>query len=147
SVGALKRAPLSQADGRLPVMVRLAPGEAASALGLLEVAPGLGAARFTPAELEVFEKAHPDRVPIVSPPRHTLIDVSGSWTRAPAFRVETGIDGTGVVVGIIDTGLDVTHPDFLDESGATRVAWLMVREPARGLHPELEAAYGCNTPD
>lgn len=32
-------------------------------------------------------------------------------------------DGQDVVVGIIDTGLDHNHPDFLDDSGNTRVAW------------------------
>ncbi|MEO8590917.1 MAG: S8 family serine peptidase [Flavobacteriales bacterium] len=32
-------------------------------------------------------------------------------------------DGTGVVVGIIDTGLDYEHGDFKNEDGTTRVAW------------------------
>ena len=32
-----------------------------------------------------------------------------------------GYDGTGVVFGIIDTGLDVYHPDFRDENDVTRV--------------------------
>lgn len=32
-------------------------------------------------------------------------------------------DGTGVVVGIIDTGLDHNHPDFENANGTTRVAW------------------------
>src|SRR5690606_27334214 len=115
--GAVVRAPLSGSDGRLPILVRLAPGESASALGLLEVAPGFATARLTPADLEAFSSLHPDRVPGIAPPRRALIDVSGQWTRGPAFRTETGIDGTGVVVGIIDTGLDVTHPDFLDAEG------------------------------
>lgn len=32
-----------------------------------------------------------------------------------------GFDGTGTVVGIIDTGLDIHHPDFRDENDVTRV--------------------------
>lgn len=32
-----------------------------------------------------------------------------------------GYDGSGVVVGIIDTGLDIAHPDFRDENDVTRV--------------------------
>ena len=33
-------------------------------------------------------------------------------------------DGTGVVVGVMDTGIDFTHPDFLDSAGNTRVKFL-----------------------
>jgi subtilisin family serine protease len=144
--GAIARAPLSGSDGRLPILVRLAPGESASKLGLLEVAPGFATARLTPLELEAFSLLHPDRVPTITPPRRALIDVSGTWTAGPDFRAATGIDGTGVVVGIIDTGLDVTHPDFLDAEGKTRVAWLMVRDTPKGFHPGLETTFGCNAP-
>lgn len=35
-----------------------------------------------------------------------------------------GLDGTGVIVGIIDDGLDFTLDDFRDASGATRIAFL-----------------------
>ena len=35
-----------------------------------------------------------------------------------------GYDGSGVVVGVIDSGIDFTHPDFLDSLGNTRVLWI-----------------------
>ncbi|MEO5569578.1 MAG: S8/S53 family peptidase [Bacteroidia bacterium] len=35
-----------------------------------------------------------------------------------------GYDGAGVVMGIIDSGIDFTHPDFQDSTGATRVKFL-----------------------
>jgi subtilisin family serine protease len=41
--------------------------------------------------------------------------VDGEWT---------GTTGEGAIVGVIDTGLDITHPDFLDDDGVTRVAGL-----------------------
>ena len=57
--------------------------------------------------------------------------------------IAQGLDGTGVLVGIADTGLDVTHPDFLDAQGHTRVAWLLdLSSPPRGVHPDLEQQFG-----
>ena len=38
---------------------------------------------------------------------------------------ESGLDGSGAAIGIADTGIDVTHADFLDAQGHTRVAWLL----------------------
>lgn len=35
-----------------------------------------------------------------------------------------GLSGKGVVVVLIDRGIDYTHPDFLDASGQTRLAYL-----------------------
>lgn len=32
-----------------------------------------------------------------------------------------GYDGEGVIIGVIDSGMDWQHPDFLDEEGRTRV--------------------------
>ena len=35
-----------------------------------------------------------------------------------------GYDGKDVVMGIIDTGIDFTHPDFRDSLGGSRVLWI-----------------------
>ncbi len=45
------------------------------------------------------------------------------WGSSPP--VITGLSGQNVVIGIIDTGVDMTHADFKTSSGATRVkyAW------------------------
>jgi subtilisin family serine protease len=55
--------------------------------------------------------------------------------------------GTHVVVGIVDTGIDLTHPDFQTPDGHTRVAWLLDLSQSKplGLHQDLEDVYGCTS--
>ena len=141
-----RRHPLADASGRIPLTVPL-HGRDARSLGLLEVAPGVGAARLSPSAFASFSAAHPELSLSVGPPRRALLDVSGQWTHAPEFRKETGLDGKGVVVGVVDTGLDVTHPDFRTAEGKSRVAWMLVAgEAPRGVHKDLEDAFGCSDP-
>ena len=99
----------------------------------------LSAARF----LELSQ-AHPDWVFDWAPPRHVLLDRIEGWVHAERVRSQTQTSGKGVVVGIIDTGVDLTHADLRTADGKTRVAWLLdVSQSAQGLEPDLEAAYGC----
>jgi subtilisin family serine protease len=147
-----RRLAIADERGRVPFTVSLPVGIDAASLGLLPVAPSIGALRLDPSALLGFASAHPELELSFSPPRRPLLDVSKSWTRVETFRKAVAaagagtIDGKGVVVGIIDTGLDVRHADFRDISGKTRVAWLLDSGAPEGLHPELEAAYGCADP-
>ncbi|MEN8373993.1 MAG: S8 family serine peptidase [Gemmatimonadota bacterium] len=59
-----------------------------------------------------------------------LLDVSEDDTRVRTLRQRIGqrfegVAGQGVIVGIVDSGLDLDHPDFLRPDGSTRVlyAW------------------------
>jgi subtilisin family serine protease len=143
-----KRHPLADDAGRIAVSVHLPPGVDAQSLGLLPIAPGVGTIRLSPSEVETFGQTHPDLGLSVSPPLRALLDVSSSWTHVTQFRAATGLGtGKGVVVGVVDTGLDVTHADFRDAAGKSRVAWMLQggRMPA-GLHPDLEEQFGCTDP-
>jgi len=48
---------------------------------------------------------------------HTM-EVHNGW------NLPQGYDGTGVIVGIIDEGIDYTHPDFRNLDGSTRIKYV-----------------------
>ncbi|WP_129347095.1 S8 family serine peptidase [Sorangium cellulosum] len=148
----LGRHPLADPRGRIPVLVPLPARADARSLGLLPVAPGFGTVRLAPEDVDAFAAEHPELALLTGPPRLPLLDRSRRWIRLDQYREATsadgvGADGEGVVVGIVDTGIDVTHPDFRDEDGGTRIRWLLQAGEARGLQPALERAYGCDDPN
>jgi subtilisin family serine protease len=75
-------------------------------------------------------------------PQH---DSSMNAIGVPAVRqhhagVWTGTTGAGVIIGLVDTGIDLLHPDFHDTSGATRV--LGVWDQTLGGVPPQHFSYG-----
>ncbi len=57
------------------------------------------------------------------------LEISVPQTRANLLREGTppqwtGVTGKNVIIGIVDSGIDLTHPDFKDETGKTRILYL-----------------------
>ncbi len=65
--------------------------------------------------------------------RFPMNDVSVPDTGAPGVWSEFGATGRGVVVGVVDTGIDVNHPDFRNADGTTRIKFLLdLSQPGSG---------------
>lgn len=69
----------------------------------------------------------------------SVSETGASYIRSQAAGVFSGDTGAGVVIGVVDSGIDVDHPDFTDASGNTRIAWLWDQTSVAGPAP---AAYG-----
>lgn len=90
---------------------------------------GLATVNVLPENLPALA-AHP-KVSSITLPRLTEPTLSRSLpdTGIPPLRTLsngtfTGATGAGVVVGIIDSGIDLDHPNFQDAQGNTRIAFL-----------------------
>ncbi len=53
------------------------------------------------------------------------LDQARQSTGANAAKQKYGVTGKGVVVAILDRGIDWRHPDFLNSDGTTRIQWML----------------------
>ena len=121
----------------VPVTVRATDGDVEGARLAIEsvggscstVAAGRVVARV-PAEA-IEELATYSSVEFVagSPWRTLLMDASRPEMKVDAVHAGTGLaqpfKGKGVVVGIVDSGIDWTHADFKDASGKSRILFIL----------------------
>jgi minor extracellular serine protease Vpr len=72
------------------------------------------------------------------------LDVSRPEVRSLQAATTYGATGKGVIVGNVDTGLDITHPDFRNPDGTTRVKFLWRQDDACvGTPPPPPYDFGC----
>jgi minor extracellular serine protease Vpr len=72
------------------------------------------------------------------------LDVSRPEVRSQQTATTYGATGKGVIVGDVDTGLDITHPDFRKPDGTTRIKFLWRQDDACvGTPPPPPFDFGC----
>lgn len=107
------------------VFITCEPGADLSGLEELgvRVAESSAAVRVAVVPLAALEalSERDDVVSIVASTRaRPLLEAAGEAAFLPEWRTTTGLSGEGVVVGVVDTGLDVDHPAF---AGRVHSVW------------------------
>jgi len=71
-------------------------------------------------------------------------DALRAETRLDQVYAQHGLSGQGVIVAMIERGIDYTHPDFIDDNGDTRIAYIYdMVDPAGANDPNNP--YGIGT--
>ena len=96
--------------GGVPLIVR-APVGVMNEPGFVQVGD-FAVGQLEPGRFVELSEAHPDWSFDWAPPRHALLDRIEGWVHADSVRKSTQTSGRGVVVGIVDTGVEITHGDF-----------------------------------
>jgi subtilisin family serine protease len=126
------------------VIVQAPPGVALPN-GVVPIAEGIGVLDLS---VERFAELARERADVRfgwSPPLRLLLDRADDWVSASSFRNETGLTGRGAMIGVIDSGVDASHPDLRAPDGRTRIRyWVDFSRSPAGLHPELESELGCD---
>jgi subtilisin family serine protease len=156
SQAAIDLGALLRSGGRVPrvvgsqasTIVEVPPGADSPAgfvrVGTTPSGSELGVLDLGTQGLAALATARPDLSLSWSPPLRLLLDRADGFIAASRFRNTTGLSGRGVVLGIVDTGMDPTHPDLKDDAGNSRILWWLDFSMERAnLHPELEDALGC----
>lgn len=138
ALGDLIDVPPSPRDGPLVgVLVRLKDASEAHALeaaGMrIETLAGDVAVGSIPVRLLSTLAQRPETVSIsISQMLVPLNDLAIAAVNADAVHQGAGLPapyrGQGVVVGVLDTGIDFTHPDFQDDAGS-RIEYLLEYQP------------------
>ncbi len=134
-------------DARIPVIVRGPAGLVEPPEGLRQLSSGGFAGALSPDQLLVLVAAEPGLRVVWTPPKRPLLDRAIPDVRADLAHTGRGLRGAGVVVGLVDTGVDITHGDLRNADGSTRLAWLLdLSAPPTGVHAELEEQFLCSDP-
>lgn len=83
---------------------------------------GYAVAYIKENDLEVFSQN--EQIIFIEKPKNLLLNRQASIAASCMLSVKNAplsLTGRGVFVAVIDTGIDIFHPDFIDENGNTRI--------------------------
>lgn len=86
---------------------------------------------------EILALSDIDEIEYLELPKTLVIQQALFASCADNFTIPTGetLTGSGVLIGIIDSGIDYTHPDFLNEDGSTRIKYIWDQSILDGIPP------------
>lgn len=79
------------------------------------------------------------QIEYVERPKDLKLFIDKSMSAAcikPVHDQPYGLKGKGVIVGVIDSGIDYTHPDFIDDNGKTRIIYIWDQTVNLGIPPQ-----------
>lgn len=97
---------------------------------------GYAIAEVTESQLQQLSQ-HP-RVEFIEKPKALSFAVyEGKLASCipPVQRTPYNLTGRGILVGVVDSGIDIFHPDFRNEDGTTRIIGLWDQTTGVGSHP------------
>ncbi|MCB9643054.1 MAG: S8 family serine peptidase [Myxococcales bacterium] len=118
---------------------------------------GIAAAWLSPQRLQELLQRPPSGLYALasSPQLRPHLNLSAPLVGAPQARTLYGLDGRGVIVAVVDSGIDLQHPAFRNSDGTTRVLALLDyslpatqsgRAPRLFLKKELDLALQSDAP-
>lgn len=95
-------------------------------------------------EREIDSYSDRENVIFMEKPKQLYFEVFQGKTASCIQAVQTGAEGLtgeGILMGIVDSGVDYFHPDFRNEDGSSRILYLW----DQGIPGKPPAGYGAGT--
>ena len=115
----------------------------------IQVVPLLGGyAVVTLPESEISAYSVREQIEFIEKPKRLYFETFEEREASCILPVQNGADGLtgkGILVGIVDSGVDYFHPDFRNEDGSTRILRLwdqsVAGNPPKGSVEQVDGMY------
>ncbi len=90
-------------------------------------------------EAKIREFVNEPNIEFVEKPKSFHFNLRTSLNEACILQVKNypqyNLKGDGVLIGIIDSGIDYLHPDFIDDNNKSRILYIWDQSAEEGRHP------------